>query len=123
MSRGETIDPHTVGCYHIWNRCVRSAFLCGGTDPVSGKCYDHRRTWLEERLALQASLFAIEVGFHVAMINHEHNVERNRPDVVETWDDEEVVYRNLLINQLPRNFTGNLRIPKQSEINIELGKK
>ncbi len=119
-TRGETIDPYTVGVYHVWCRCVRRAWLCGGEDPETGKNYDHRRKWWEDRLALQATLFGMEVCFVAGMMNHGHNVLRNRPDVVCTWSDEEVVYRNLLINQLPRCFDGELRIPSAAEVKIEM---
>ncbi|MFT7640980.1 MAG: hypothetical protein ACI9G1_002724, partial [Pirellulaceae bacterium] len=119
-TRGETIDPFTVGVYHVWSRCVRRAWLCGGVDPETGKNYDHRRKWFEERLALQATLFGIEVCFLAGMVNHGHHVSRTRPDVVATWSDEEVVYRNLLINRLPRCFDGNLRVPSAAEVKIEM---
>ena len=36
------LEPAEVGVYHCINRCVRRSFLCG-TDPVSGKNYDHRK--------------------------------------------------------------------------------
>jgi hypothetical protein len=117
--RGETIDPLTVGVCHLSCRCVRSTWLCG-KDPVTGKDYEHRRQWVSDRLALQASLFAIEIAFDAVMVNHTHNVSVNRPDVVATWSDEEVVRRNLMINQLPRCFNGNLRKPSAVEIRIEI---
>ncbi len=54
--RSITIDPSTVQLIHVWNRCVRRAFLCG-LDLVSGRNFDHRRDWSLEHLA---SKFAIE---------------------------------------------------------------
>jgi len=61
--RRDVVDPAVVGVYHCWNRCVRRAWLCGVV-PVSGRNYEHRRLWIEDRLALLAQLFAIEIGWH-----------------------------------------------------------
>ena len=48
------LAPAEVGVYHCINRCVRCSFLFG-TDPISGKHYDHRRPWIQDR----SSSFAI----------------------------------------------------------------
>lgn len=117
--RNEIVDPLIVGVYHCWSRCVRRAFLCG-QDPLTGKDYEHRRQWICDFERQLASLFGIEVGFHAEMSNHLHLVLRNRPDIVETWSDEEVVRRWLTITKLVKSLDG---LPKEiswGEIAIEM---
>lgn len=90
--RKDIIDPNVVGIYHCVSRCVRRAFLCG-LELLTGRCFDHRKDWLEQGTARLAALFAIDVLDFCVMSNHIHHVLRNRPDIVEKWSDEEVVRR------------------------------
>ena len=88
-ARKEIVDETVVGIYHCVSRCVRRAFLCG-IDRYTGKNFDHRKGWMQERLEELAAIFAVDVlGFSV-MSNHIHVLLRNRPDVAESWSDEEV---------------------------------
>ncbi len=71
---------------------VRRAFLCG-VDPLSGNSYDHRRTWIRDRLESLAGLFGVEIAAFAVLSNHVHVILRNRPDVVALWSDPEVARR------------------------------
>jgi hypothetical protein len=51
------LDPAEIGVYHCINRCVRRAYLCG-QDPVSGKNFEHRRQWIQDRMQFLAMSFA-----------------------------------------------------------------
>ena len=94
LARCKSIDPTLEQTIHVVSRCVRQAFLCG-EDRHTGRCYEHRREWIRERLELQASVFAIDCLTFTVMHNHIHLVLRSRPDVSQTWTDREVARRFL----------------------------
>ena len=48
-ARRQIVDESVVGVYHCMARCVRRAFLCG-VDRYSGRNFDHRKTWVRQRL-------------------------------------------------------------------------
>ncbi len=86
VARSQLIDLEMTRYYHCISRCVRRAFLCGGG-------FEHRKTWIEERLQLLARNFALSVcGFSV-MDNHLHVLCRLDPGVADKWTDEQVVRR------------------------------
>ena len=78
--------------YHVTSRCVRRAFLCG-VDRVSGKSYEHRRGWLEDRIRMLSSVFSIELCAFAVMSNHYHLVVRLNPSESDKWSDDEVLNR------------------------------
>jgi hypothetical protein len=90
IRRRYLVEPAEVGVYHCINRCVRRSFLCG-SDPVSGKNYEHRRQWMHNRIQFLSGQFGIDVLGFAVMSHHFHVVVRNRPDVVLNWWDTEVV--------------------------------
>ncbi|MFK8054137.1 MAG: transposase [Woeseiaceae bacterium] len=78
--------------YHVTARCVRRAFLCG-VDRESGRSYEHRRGWIEDRIRVLASLFSIELCAYAVMSNHYHLVVKLIPEGTASWSDDEVLQR------------------------------
>ncbi len=109
------IDPTEVGTYHCINRCVRRSFLCG-SDLISGKNYDHRRQWIQDRIQFLAGRFGVDVLGFAVMSNHLHVVLRNRPDVVAGWSDDEVARRWWDIFPKRRDRDGHPKEPTAAEL-------
>ena len=78
--------------YHVSSRCVRRAYLCG-VDRVSGRSYEHRRGWIEDRVRVLSSLFSVTLCAWAVMSNHYHLVVRLNPEESDGWSDEEVLRR------------------------------
>ncbi|MEZ6092077.1 MAG: hypothetical protein R3C05_29545 [Pirellulaceae bacterium] len=49
QARGKLLIRRRVQIVHAVQRCVRRAFLCGD-DPVTGQSFEHRRSWIRDRL-------------------------------------------------------------------------
>jgi REP element-mobilizing transposase RayT len=78
--------------YHCISRCVRRAFLCG-EDRLTGKSYEHRRNWVEEKLLALAKVFCIEVCGYAVMSNHTHLVLYVDDKKAERLSDKAIVIR------------------------------
>ncbi len=120
-ARSEIFRSGEVGVYHAWARCVRRAFLCG-SDPHTNRDYEHRRSWIRDAQMLLAAQFGIEVGFRAEMSNHLHVVIRTRPDVVETWTDEEVVRRWLTVSLLAKSRDGTVKELSPVRVTAEMNR-
>ena len=90
--RSQLIDPTVPGTYHCVSRCVRRAFLCGD-DASSGRNFDHRKQWVEDRLLFLAEVFSASVLAYAVMSNHLHVVVHMAPEVTANWSDDEVAER------------------------------
>ena len=91
-ARKDIVVEGAIRTYHCWSRCVQRAFLCG-RDPATGEDFDFRRDQIHALIKYQSEVFAVDVGAVSVLSNHMHQVIRTRPDVADSWDDEEVALR------------------------------
>lgn len=55
-ARNQLICLESTAYYHCVSRCVRRSFLCG-EDAYSGKSYEHRGAWVEEKIYQLAVIY------------------------------------------------------------------
>ncbi len=119
-ARGEYVNPNEVQVLHCVQRCVRQAYLCG-EDKNTGANFEHRREWIRARFQFLASVFGIDCLTYTVMSNHLHVVLRSRPDVVESWTDEEVARRWWkLFPQRKNKETGLALDPTEADLGMIL---
>ena len=110
IARHQQICLEQTAYYHCTSRCVRRAYLCG-RDSASGRSYEHRRQWIEERLAFLASVFAIDLIAYAIMDNHYHAVIRVDEKCAQDWSDEEVCRRWRSLFRVPSGLDRRPFIP------------
>ena len=97
--------------YHCTSRCVRRAFLCG-LDALTGKDYEYRRQWVEDRILFLGEVFCIDVCAYAVMSNHHHVVLHINMAEAQSLTDLEVcerwhkLYKGTLLTQ--KFFKGEL---------------
>ena len=92
QSRQSQISLIDTPYYHCVSRCVRQAYLCG-KDKHSGRSYEHRRGWVEDRLLFLGSVFAIDICAYAVMSNHTHVVLHVDKEEALDWSTEQVLKR------------------------------
>jgi len=92
VARERLIDITTTPYYHVINRCVRRAFLCG-KDPYTGKSYKHRRQWIVDKITILSDIFAIDICAYAVMSNHYHLVLHVNEAEALSWDFNEIIER------------------------------
>lgn len=98
--RKELVSVQDTPYYHIVSRCVRRSFLCG-LDHSTGKDYEHRRQWIEDRIRILSSLFSIDICAYAVMSNHLHLVIKLCPAQAQSWSNTEVIERWLSLFKGP----------------------
>jgi hypothetical protein len=99
--RSTQVSLEDTPFYHCVSRTVRRAFLCGIGD-YSGLFFEHRREWVEDRLLMLTSVFAIDIAAYAVMSNHLHIVLRIDLETAQSWSSIDVV------NQWHQLFKGTL---------------
>ena len=91
---------------------------CAAKIPSVERITNIARLWIQDRLEELAASFAVDVcGFSV-MSNHIHAVLRTRPDVVDTWSDEEVARRWWRLFPKRRDDEGKPAEPEPLELRM-----
>ena len=116
LARAEVFAADEVAVVHVISRVVRRCFLLGD-DPVTGKNFNHRKGWIEERLRRLAGAFGIDLLAFSCLSNHFHLILRSRPDVVAAWDDTEVARRWLLLCPIRKGDDAAPLEPNEFELN------
>ncbi len=76
--------------YHCVSHCVHRAFLCE-QDTVTGKSFEHRRQWIEDRLLELADAFAVDISAYAVMSNHYHVVLHITREMAQQCSTAEVI--------------------------------
>jgi len=90
--RSALVSLEATPYYHCISRCVRRAWLCG-QDPLTGRCFDHRKAWLVQRIKLLGEVFAIDIAAYAVMSNHYHLVLHIDAARAAAWSPHEVLAR------------------------------
>ncbi|WP_444959743.1 transposase [Microbulbifer sp. VVAC002] len=92
LPRSTQISLDATPYYHCVSRCVRRAFLCG-RDSKSGKDYEYRRGWIENRMYKLAEVFALDIAAYAVMSNHYHIVLYIDREAASKWSLKKVITR------------------------------
>ncbi|HWK53398.1 MAG TPA: hypothetical protein VNR18_03440 [Hyphomicrobiales bacterium] len=117
LPRSALISLETTPYYHCISRCVRRAFLMGRDN--NGNSFDHRKTWLVERIKFLGNTFAISIAAYAVMSNHYHLVLHADEALTQNWTDDEVQrrWRKLFRgpDMLQRRLNGESLSPQENQ--------
>ena len=68
-ARSILIPRGSAGTFHCVSRCVRWAFLCG-EDRLTGRSFEHRRQWVEDRAHQLAGIFGVAIWGYAVMSDY-----------------------------------------------------
>ena len=91
-ARRQLIDANATPFYHVINRCVRRAFLCG-EDKLSGRSYEHRRGWIVDKIKALSAIFCIDICAYAVMSNHYHLVLKIDVDKAKSLTQKDIISR------------------------------
>ncbi|ABV88250.1 transposase [Shewanella pealeana] len=91
-ARRTLIDAETTPFYHIINRCVRRAYLCGN-DELTGKSFEHRRGWIVDKIKALSNIFCIDICAYAVMNNHYHLVLKIDIDKSKSLTNHDIITR------------------------------
>ncbi|WP_039850193.1 transposase [Grimontia indica] len=117
-ARASLINVDATPYYHCVSRCVRRSFLCG-FDNAQGKCFEHRRGWIEKRLLSLSKAFCIDACAYAIMSNHYHVVLHINIESAKVLSPLEVAERWLSFHQGPVRIQRFMRGEEMSEAENE----
>ena len=82
----------------------------------------YRKDWVRDRFKDLARAMAVDVLDYAILDNHLHVVLRNRPDIVNTWSDEEVARRWWFVCPWRKNGDGSTPDPRPCEVKLLMQK-
>ena len=91
-ARRQLIDANATPFYHVINRCVRRAFLCG-EDKLTGRSYEHRRGWIVYKIKVLSAIFCIDICAYAVMSNHYHLVLKIDVDKAKSLTQKDIISR------------------------------
>jgi len=91
-ARRQLIDANATPFYHVINRCVRRAFLCG-EDKLTGRSYEHRRGWIVDKIKALSAIFCIDICAYAVMSNHYHLVLKIDVDKAKSLTQKDIISR------------------------------
>jgi putative transposase len=96
IPRKNLISLEETPYYHVFNSCVRDAYLCG-ENKLTGQNFEHRRQWLLDRIKFLSVSFAIDICAYAILSNHYHLVLKVNKAESMLWSEEQVIQRRTAV--------------------------